>query len=148
MREQLAELAPQPGDLVTTKYTGGAHAITVVGVFGKSLNAPYVVQSDGKHFALRPKVVFTESEYEFSSIDIAIHIQRQQFEREVEKKGVKLPFELTPRANEHDPAAPKRYAVEASARFEARVKDALESAGDARDALRDIRARARQRRGR
>ncbi|NCO43021.1 MAG: hypothetical protein COZ06_03060 [Armatimonadetes bacterium CG_4_10_14_3_um_filter_66_18] len=147
MRAQLTELDPQPGDLVTVKYAGGAHSITVVGVFGKSLNAPYVVQSNGEHFALRPKVVFTKSEYEFSSIDVAIFTQRQQFVREVEQKGVKLPFELSTRANEHDPAAPKRYGGEASARMEARVRDALESAEDPRDALLDIRAKVRQRRG-
>ena len=41
----------------------------------------------------------------------------------------------------------KRYGGEASARMEARVKDALESAEDPRDALLDIRAKVRQRRG-
>ena len=150
MREQLLELDPRAGDIVSVKYSGGAHAITVVGQFGKSINAPYVVQSDGRQFNLRPSAVFTQSEYAFTSIDIALSMQREEFLDEVERGGVKLPFPVTTRIHEEDegkasdPA--QQIAAEESARLEQKAKSAMERSDDARGAIHDIRARMRQRR--
>ena len=150
MREQLTELGPSAGDIVSVKYSGGAHAITVVGQFGKSINAPYVITGDGEQFNLRPAVVFTQSEYEFTSIDLAVAVQRQEFLQEVERGGVKLPFPVTTRVHEEDagkdsdPA--RQMASEEAARLEGMAKQAMEHTGDSRGAIQDIRARMRQRR--
>ena len=145
MRERLNELSPHAGDLVSVKYSGGAHAITVVGQFGKSMNAPYIIKSDGEEFALRPKVVFTQSEYEFTSIDFAIPSQREEFLQEVRRNGVKLPFPMEG-AESGDAHLSKEAAERQAARRELLAKKAISHAGDARGAIQDIRARIRQRR--
>lgn len=146
MRQHLAELSPRAGDLVSVKYSGGGHSITVVGQFGKSTNAPYLITSDGQAFSLRPKVTFTQSEYEFTSIDFAIDAQRRQFLEEVRRNGVRLPFPLEG-AQGGDPTAGKKASEREAARRELLVKQAISHADDARDAIQDIRARMRQRRG-